>query len=131
MTFRLTADRFERHLLPTEIATQMAGVRDDEDYRVISELRHLLSHRTAPGRLIKRQIGSERPTEPAAWKLAVFADERWDVADLALDETTTAAPLEWIAHRLPRLVSALLEFWYQTVPDRPSSPVQRDQGVIP
>ncbi len=117
VSFRATADRFERHLPDTSIARHMASVRDDESYRGISELRHLLSHRSAPGRLIRRHVGSGGPTGAAEWKLAAFADERWDAADLVLDETATVEPLLWIGHQLPPLVSGLLEFWFQTAPE--------------
>jgi hypothetical protein len=103
-----TISRFETAFPAEPILGSFASIRKkDDDGKVVNtppyeewrDIRNVLAHRSAPGRIITPT------TEPGSQ-----APDVWRLRDLAIDESLTVSRRQWLAGTLASLLAAAEQF---------------------
>jgi hypothetical protein len=96
ITPKKTAERFADRFREERLTAALDRTINSNAYREWKDVRNILAHRTAPGRIIYASVGStKRPPQPAQWKIGT---------GMQLDESTTSSRRKWLAETVGTLL---------------------------
>jgi len=98
-----TAALFSVQFPGTEISDALMKLSDDPKLGEWEDLRNVLAHRAAPGRVVYASIGTSKPDPDPDWKIDL-------TRSIKIDENLTPPRLNWLISTLANLVSAADQF---------------------
>lgn len=105
VSVRLAAERFAQAFPDDDITRELAALRGDPQFTEWSEVRNILTHRAAPGRMIDLQLGGPNDgTRSANWQA------------FRLDDRFTDQRLTWLIARLAALIGCAETFVAKRLP---------------
>ncbi len=95
--FRKTTQQFAKAFPGEDVTCALEQMRDSEEFSEWREIRNILTHRLAPGRVV--HLSTKSSSRPSLWKIGT-----------PLDGETTASRRKWLAVTISRLLKATDEF---------------------
>ncbi|MDP1992582.1 MAG: hypothetical protein Q8K00_16360 [Syntrophales bacterium] len=94
ITLSSTTEHFLKTFPKKSITSRLDALRNDPNFREWCNVRNILAHRCAPGRIIYPFIGGP-PTDP---------DDIWQLDSIPLNEDTTRLRRKWLSQMLTQLL---------------------------